>query len=151
MKRLALVLICLAGSTSLAQAEIEYEGSLCITAVSPACQPDWDKGGCFGVRYAPRSIGTNGPDTELSLFDRTFAVGFKLASGNPVAASPYTVSMAKVARGGYRYNVGFRFISQTPAAPLASTPSITFTGAFTNWDELPGCTATFRGSTTLKP
>jgi len=151
MKRLALAVICLFAAAPLAHAEIEFEGSLCLTAVTTACQPDWQKGSCFLVRYAPRSIGSNGPDTELSLFGRTFAVGFKLPSGNPVAATPYTVSMAKVARGGYSYNLGFRFASQTPSAPLATSPSITFTGAFTNWDEITGCTVTFRGATTLRP
>lgn len=151
MKRLALILACLAGSASLAHAEIEFEGSLCLTSVSPACQPAWSKGACFAARYAPRLIGSNGADTELSMFDRTFAIGFKLASGNPVAATNYSVAMYKVARGGYRHGVGFRFMSQVPATPLANTPSITFTGVFTNWDELAGCSVTFRGATTLKP
>lgn len=151
MKRLAIVAACLMASAGYAHADIEFEGALCITAVTSACQPDWGPGGCFTVRYAPRAIGTNGADTELSLFDRSFAVGLKLASGNPVAATPYSVRFAKVARGGYTYTGGFRFTGQSPATPLATSPTVSFTGAFSNWDEIAGCTVSFRGSTARRP
>ncbi len=133
----------------MAQAETEFNGSICFTSANAACQAEgWNSGACFAIRYAPRNIGTNGANTELSLFNRTFAVGFQMNSGNPVSATPITVSMAKVARGGYSYDVGFRFISQSPASPTQSTANITFTGQFTNWDEIIGCTIQFRGAAT---
>lgn len=151
MKRLAIVLACLAAGAGSAQAETEFEGSLCINAVTAGCQPDWGPGACFTARYAPRNVGTNGADTELSIFDRTFAMGLRLSSGNPVAPDFYLVSFSKVARGGSVYRAGFKFISQSPAAPTTSTNSIILSGAFSSWDNITNCTVGFRAALTRKP
>ena len=152
MKLVVASFLALSGMVSLAQAETEFNGSLCFTSVNTACQSQgWNAGGCFGVRFAPRNVGTNGADTEISLFARDFAVGFRLASGDPVAAVPFTVTAAKVARGGLTYSLGFRLTSLTPTVPTTSTGSLSFVGVFTNWDQITGCTVNFRGAGTRAP
>ena len=152
MRRTLLAGMALASMTVVASAETEFNGALCFTSANAACVAQgWNAGGCFSTRYAPRNVGTNGPDTELSLFSDDFAVGFKLGSGNPVAATPFTVSMAKVARGGSTHPVGFRLTSQTPSAPNTATPTISMNGVFTNWDQITGCTMGFRSAATRHP
>lgn len=151
MRRTLLAATFFIVSTPLANAETEWSGSLCFTSATPQCTAQgWDASGCFAIRYAPRNVASNGADTELSLFSSSFAVGFKIPTGNPVASTPYTVKIAKVARGGYVYTGGFRLASQTPAAPTAASTTISMTGFFTNWDEIVGCTYGFRAAATLK-
>ena len=143
--------IALVTFANAAHAETEFEGALCFTSASAACHAEGWSTGCFGARYAPRDLGDNGPDTELSLFARTFAVGFMLPSGNPVSPTLYNVTMSKVARGGYTHPVKFRLKAQTPSAPTPSTQNITFRGVFANWDEIAGCTMEFNSALTKKP
>lgn len=151
MRRTLLATAFFVVSTSLASAETEWSGSLCfISATSQCTAQGWEANGCYSIRYAPRNVASNGVDTELSLFNPSFAVGFKIPSGNPVASTPYTVQIAKVARGGYVYTGGFRLASQTPAAPTAASTTISMTGFFTNWDGIAGCTYGFRAAATLK-
>lgn len=149
MKKYALAAAMTAALATPGLAETEFRGGLCFASVNAACTAvGWNAGTCFSIRYAPRNVGINGPDTELSMFDDGFTVGFQLPSGNPVAAAPYTVNAAKVARGGYVHPLGFRLTAHGPAAPTTATPFITMTGVFTNWDETVGCTVNFRAAVT---
>ena len=151
MLRISIAVAMLAGLALPVRAETEFEGSLCISATNTACQAaGWNAGYCLGVRYAPRNVGTNGADTQLSLFGQNFAVGFALASGNPVSSAFLNVTAAKVAGGGYTYPLKFRLTSHSPAAPATTTPNIVFNGVFANWDEIPGCNVTFRAATTRR-
>ena len=150
MRRTLITLAFLGASAILAHADTEWNGSLCFNSATPQCTAaGWNPNGCFNIRYAPRNVGANGPDTELSLFNPGFAAGFRLASGNPVSSTPYTVTIAKVARGGYTYPVGFRFATQIPAVPTLTTATISMTGFFTDWDQIAGCTYGFRAAATL--
>ena len=149
MKKFALAVAMTTAFSMPCLAETEFRGGLCFESVNAACTAvGWNAGSCFNVRYAPRNVGTNGADTELSLFSGSFSVGFRLALGNPVVATPYTVDAFKVARGGHSHPLGFRLTSHVPAAPTTATPNITMAGFFTNWDEATGCTVSFRAAVT---
>ena len=151
MKRLAISVLAMFGSMTSAYALTDYEGSVCVTSLTNAClQEGWTVDSCFTSRYTPRDVGDNGTRTQLSLFSRTFAIGFAMFNVNPVSNKPIAITAAKIARGGYTFDMGFRLISQSPATPTTSTKEITLVGSFTNWDETPGCTLNFRGAYTRR-
>jgi hypothetical protein len=148
MKRFAIAVLAIFGMFSSAEARTEYEGAVCITSVTTACVDEgWVVGPCLASRYSPRGVVGNGTQTRLSVFARTFAVGFGV-DANPVSSRAIKVNAAKVASGGYMFEMGFRLTSQSPLSPNSSTNEITLSGVFTAWDEIPGCTIGFRGAYT---
>ncbi len=152
MKKIILTMAALGVSVSGASANtVEFRGAACITSVNAACAPfGWTVGDCMLMRYSPRSLGTNGPATELSLFGQSFSDNYSLATGNPVGTVFQPVVGIHVGRTGYSFSPKMRFTSQSPAA-LGTSKSVTLAGNITNFDDSTGCTVGFRASGTRRP
>ncbi len=153
MKKVVLTMAALAVSAGGAIAQtVEFRGAACITSVNAACTPfGWTVGDCLLMRFSPRSLGTNGPATELSLFGQSFSDNYSLATGNPVGTVFQPVIGIHVGRTGYSFSSNMRFTSQSPAPLLASSKSVTLAGNLTNFDDSTGCTVGFRATGTLRP
>lgn len=153
MKRLTVAFAALCLSSTMSLAAVEFQGSLCITSITPICPSwGWTVGTCVGVRFGPPNLGGNGPSTGFSVFSHNFAAGYVLPVGSLVGTTFRSVQGYKVHRGAYTFNgTKMRFTSQVPAVPTIATTSITQVGGFQKWDDLTGCTITFRTSLTRKP
>ncbi len=133
-------------------ATIEFDGGLCLTAANAACNAaGWSAGGCFSTRFSAPNIGTNGPQTQLSIFSGTFSLGFVLQSGTLIGTTFKQVDVTKVARAGGTFQSQMRFTTQSPAAPKATTNFINMVGDVNNWDDVAGCTVSFRAAAPRRP
>ena len=130
---------------------VEFSGSLCLTATNATCSANgWNAGGCFATRFLPPNIGDS-PNTQLSIFSRTYATNFIRSPGSLVGRTYRPVDVTKVAGGGGTYSATMRFTTQTPTAPTTSTEFLTMTGNVDGWDNIPGCVVTFKAAHTRCP
>lgn len=121
-------------------ANVEYTGTFHITKVA-ATQGCADNGAQVGdvffARFRPPNLGTNGPETHLSVFQQfntgAGALSAQLASGSLVGTAFKSVSVTQIfARAGGPYAATLRFTSQVPATPVDTTPTISIVGDWTN-------------------
>ena len=152
MKHLVGTVLAIAlSATAASAAHIEFSGSFCLTAANTTCTTNnWNVGQCFATRFVAPNIGDTA-STKLSIFSRTYATDFTLASGSLIGTTFQPVTVTKIASGGFQYNAAMRLTSQSPASPTSTTPFITQTGNVDGWDNIAGCTVQFKAAHTRCP
>ncbi|MEJ8574933.1 hypothetical protein [Microbaculum marinum] len=130
----------------------EWRGGVYLTAETPACAEDgYQDREYVNVRYRPKGLGDNGPDSRISFFHPLFFATSYRRTGN------FTKSYKPVQGGGMSASV-WAFentprlkLKQSPARLKPSTPSVYITGVIRNYGDYVGCTMSFEGSLTKRP
>lgn len=142
--------IALLASVSIAEARVNWQGTVMFTAVSPQCTSDgWAIGNNFLSTFLPSGLSNNGADTSIAFLQQRNAYSFRLV-GRPTAAKAYVGVGINSAGGFYSTSGAFYNFVMQPAVITATTPSIYVTGTVTNFAGTTGCTATFSGAYVLR-
>jgi hypothetical protein len=143
----ALLAVILASPST--AAEVEFRGAFCVLTTTAQCTvPGWVAGCHVNFRFSPRLLGDNGPQTRLSLFDGFLSANYTMASGSPYGTVLLPVAGTRFGRGVSTFNAQWKITTQqpTPAALIATSQSVTFRGAITSFDNIPGCSITFKAA-----
>ena len=151
MKRLfALAVIFLATISQAQAAMVIWRGSFYISGKSGTCTAYDPTGDTYNVRFVPRNVGTNGPDSRFSLFKDFYAQSFRLVNGS-FSSTAKTVQFASIwdSVGSPGFSVKVQFNTQSPTTIAATTNFIHVQGVITNYDWMLGCSVNFRMSLNL--
>jgi len=134
-------------------APVEFRGGGFLTNPTPECIADgWSQTNYESVRFRPPNLGTNGPQTVLSIHGLFSAEGYVLATGN------LNSTFKNVQGGGTWAGTGL-FTNQAkvlvnfkqPRTIDATTTDVILAGQIQTIGDVPGCQMDFRFSLTLKP
>ena len=154
MKRVLLALtIVVLNVADAAAANVEWRGSVCLTAVNPACNAiGWSLGDCGALRFLPPKVGTNGSSTRFATFwGNNFAEIYTKSTGSLIGTTFKPVNGTGVGRNGFTFTSTMRLSSQTPTAPTAATDTIAIVGDVNNYDGTSSCNVSFRAAVTRQP
>lgn len=123
-----------------------WRGDAFITSITGTCAKYDPTGSHLHVRYLPRNLGTNGPDSRFALFLPDYSQGFYLPN-NAFSPTARTVQYKSIWDGG-AFSPGFpvtvAFTATSPLQITATTQFLSIQGRITNYDFMQGCTINFR-------
>jgi hypothetical protein len=128
-------------------AEVQFVGGFTILGQSGICPEGDQRGDEYVVRFRPRNVGDNPPDSNLNVYDRVDARGYRLVNSsfnqNFKTVEAYFVGAGS---GEIDHAVRVRFVDQSPATIRANTAFVSIVGEVRGWDFQPDCTVRFRVS-----
>jgi hypothetical protein len=128
------------GQENNATTRIKWTGDITFTAKTAACL--WNPVLSHAiVRFRPSGLGTNGTNSNLTIFYQTYAMGFRVAGRFDTTLK--VVDAADIGGGFGNWNPQVRFISQTPATLETFTTQVTIKGQIVGFDYTPACTVDF--------
>lgn len=142
------ILVVLAAGS--AEARTRFEGAAVITSKSGTCEYD-PTGARYHVRFRPANVSDNGPWSALSFFQLNGAMSFQLDNGR-FTKTPKTVRYQEVYDGHWEgeFPVKVAFTGQVPADIKPTSNFVDVTGTISNFDQMKGCTVTFRFGATRR-
>jgi hypothetical protein len=125
-------------------AALEWHGSGEFTAFSTECAPGWTGTQILlGIRYAPPSLGMNGPSTRLTISSNAFNhYNFVLPSG-ALNNTFQTVNVTHVNRFHQTYTAQMLVQPPTTTPITAKTDHVNLVGQINGFDGITNCLATF--------
>lgn len=115
---------------------------------SQACQPNnwFPQDVLFGnARFRPSNLGTNGPNSQLSIHFPVYAYNFTLDGGR-FDRTARIVTLTAVDSGGWTYGqTRVRVTTQVPNNNNLSetSPQIRLVGEIRNFEDITGCSVSF--------
>ena len=130
-------------------AEVDFRGAFCVLTTTAQCTAvGWAPGCNVNMRFSPRLLADNGAQTRLSIFDGFLSANYTMASGSPYGNVLQPVAGTRIGRGISTFAAQWKITSQQPppSAITANSPSVTFRGSIANYDNIVGCTITFKAA-----
>lgn len=145
-------ILSLSATASVSQ-NVRYIGSFCLTSVTPGCASEgWAVGNCTTFHLKPPNIGSNGPETKMSVFFPVFALNYSLSSGTLVGTTYKTTTSTAIGLNATSFPADVRFVTQSPATLTATTKFISINGNIKDFDDpLFNCDVGFRASAQQRP
>lgn len=157
MKSLISALLVAVGGLLLASpasaATVEWRGGGYLTSASQACLDDgYLPTEYVSVRFRPRGLGDNGPNTKISFFHPLFfATSYVRMNGN-FAKSFKPVVSGGVGGGPYVIDKGAKLkATMTPSSVKAGTQTVRIVGEIRYYGGTVGCNMTFDVNLTKRP
>ena len=120
--------VCLGSSPALAS-NVQFFGRVHLTSANATCVANGDVGNPSFMRFAPPNLGTNGPQTRLTIINGgQNGDNFTLASGSLVGTTYKSVTRTGIGFNGGQSTTLMRITSQVPATLTDTTPSVIIKG-----------------------
>lgn len=131
-----------------AQEIVEFRGFGYLQNFTAGCaDTGWVGTPQFNVRYRPSGVGSNGPSSRLSFFDRFYAFSLRLQDGR------FNRTWQQVDAGGtgsttfqWENPASVRVTRHAPSSIGATTPQVRLVGQIRNFDGVVGCNVTFEAT-----
>jgi hypothetical protein len=151
MKVLVLALAAATLAATHAEADAVWEGQFMVKGTAGVCESDPVGGNAYARLRIPDVAG-NGPDTELALFNPSYAEYFVLPERLP-DASFRLVEQGDIYTRAFQNDqpVSLRFTNIDPEPLTGATNFVNIVGQVRGWRGGPDCVATFNLALTKQP